>query len=296
MKKVILLSLLALTTGCTLNPILSAPYEVRYFKADSYKDHEQFKKICSSAGIITSGASNFFGDLKIEFLTSAKVWYYEMPIDGVVSINKDTPYYIFAKSKDKTYSYLSITEPASKYADIRNPVEIRTKDLSTCTFTEKAYKALKQKEKDKANKAAKIAAQKEAAKAAAEKRAVEKEAARKNNAVLAKYGKPLCNPYEAGDSDEVNMLYYNVTEKKKNCLFMKKFKVSQTVSDGFLAYTTTIIGWSETTQGPYFIVKNKNDADVVDDEEITGLFEYIGTYSYDSVMGPKKVLKFKHVR
>ena len=295
MKKVILLSLLALTTGCTLNPILSAPYEVRYFKADSYKDHEQFKTICSSAGIITSGVSNFGGDLKIDFL-STQAWYYKMPIDGVVSINKDTPYYIFAKSKDKTYSYLSKTEPASRYADIRNPVEIRTKDLSTCTFTEKAYKALKQKEKDKANKAAKIAAQKEAAKDAEKKRALEKEAARKNNAFLAKYGKPLCEPYGAGDSDEGNMLYYNVTKKKKNCLFMKKFKVSQTVSDGFLAYTTTIIGWSETTQGPYFIVRNKNDADVVDDEEITGLFEYIGTYSYDSVMGPKKVLKFKHVK
>lgn len=293
MKKVILLSLLALTTGCTLNPILSAPYEVRYFKADSYKDHEQFKKICSSAGIITSGASNFFGDLKIEFLTSAKVWYYEMPIDGVVSINKDTPYYIFAKSKDKTYSYLSITEPASKYADIRNPVEIRTKDLSTCTFTEKAYKALKQKEKDKANKAAKIAAQKEAAKAAAKKRAAEKESARKNNKILTKYGKPLCEPYEAGDSDEAKMLFYDVTEKKKNCLFIKNFKISQTVSEGFLAYTTN--GW-RGQEGPYFIVKNKDDNDVVDDEEITGLFEYIGTYSYDSVMGPKKVLKFKHVR
>lgn len=291
MKKIILPALLALTTGCTLNPILSAPYEVRYFKADSYKDHEQFKKICSSAGIVTSGAYNFYGDLEIDFL-STKAWYYKMPIDGVVSINKDTPYYIFAKSKDKTYSYLSKTEPASRYADIRNPVEIRTKDLSTCTFTEKAYKALKQKEKDKANKAAKIAAQKEAAKAAAEKRAAEKEAARKNNKILTKYGKPLCNPYEAGDRDEA-ALFYDVTEKKKNCLFVKNFRVSQTVSDGFLAYINN--GWRDQ-EGPYFIVKNKDDDDVVDDEEILGLFEYIGTYSYDSVMGPKKVLKFKHVR
>ncbi len=292
MKKVILLSLLALTTGCTLNPILSAPYEVRYFKADSYKDHEQFKTICSSAGIITSGVSNFGGDLKIDFL-STQAWYYKMPIDGVVSINKDTPYYIFAKSKDKTYSYLSKTEPASRYADIYNPVEIRTEDLSTCTFTEKAYKVLKQKEKDKANKAAKIAEQKEAAKAAAEKRAAEKEAARKNNKILTKYGKPLCEPYEAGDSDEAKMLFYDVTEKKKNCLFIKNFKISQTVSEGFLAYTTNGFRGQE---GPYFIVKNKDDNDIVDDEEILGLFEYIGTYSYDSVMGPKKVLKFKHVR
>ena len=278
MKKVILLSLLALTTGCTLNPILSAPYEVRYFKADSYKDHEQFKTICSSAGIITSGVSNFGGDLKIDFL-STQAWYYKMPIDGVVSINKDTPYYIFAKSKDKTYSYLSKTEPASRYADIYNPVEIRTEDLSTCTFTEKAYKVLKQKEKDKANKAAKIAEQ--------------KEAARKNNKILTKYGKPLCEPYEAGDSDEAKMLFYDVTEKKKNCLFIKNFKISQTVSEGFLAYTTNGFRGQE---GPYFIVKNKDDNDIVDDEEILGLFEYIGTYSYDSVMGPKKVLKFKHVR
>lgn len=291
MKKIILSALLALTTGCTLNPILSAPYEVRYFKADSYKDHEQFKKICSSAGIITSGVSNFGGDLKIDFL-STQAWYYKMPIDGVVSINKDTPYYIFAKSKDKTYSYLSKTEPASRYADIYNPVEISTKDLSTCTFTEKAYKALKQKEKDKANKAAKIAAQKEAAKDAEKKCALEKEAARKNNAFLAKYGKPLCEPYGAGDRDEA-ALFYDVTEKKKNCLFIKNFRVSQTVSDGFLAYINN--GWRDQ-EGPYFIVKNKNDADIVDDEEILGVFEYIGTYSYDSVMGPKKVLKFKHVK
>lgn len=287
MKKIILSALLALTTGCTLNPILSAPYEVRYFKIDS-ENREQFEKICPSAGIITSGVSDFFGNLKIDLLYSRTFAY----------ADKDTPYYIFAKSKDKTYSYLSKTDPASRYADLRNPIEIRTKDLSTCTFTEKAYKALKQKEKDKANKAAKIATQKEAAQAAEKKRASEKEAARKNNAFLAKYGKPLCNPYGLWDTDDSwKMETYDVTEKKKNCLFMKSFKVSQTVSDGFLAYTTVLIdSFSKNTQGPYFIVKNKDDNDVVDDEEILGLFEYIGTYSYDSVMGPKKVLKFKHVK
>lgn len=285
MKKIILPALLVLTTGCSSYTSLPEPYETRYFSVTNMLPNNTFD-------------SNF--DKKCKDVVESAIWWWTeksvlvTPWVGVAKFNKDDKYNVIAKSKD------------NKKRVLRGEVDRLTMPLSTmnkCTIDEKTYKKQKEAEKIAAQKkAAAIAEQKrkakeaEAAKAAAEKRAAEKEAARKNNAVLTKYGKPLCNPYEAGDSDEGNMLYYNVTEKKKNCLFMKKFKVSQTVSDGFLAYTTTIIGWSETTQGPYFIVKNKDDNDVVDDEEILGLFEYIGTYSYDSVMGPKKVLKFKHVR
>lgn len=284
MKKIILSALLALTTGCSSYTLLPEPYETRYFSVEKRKLFNpqdvdiDFNKKCG----LVRYAYNWYESEK-NVLISEGSGFSE-------KINKYDKYNVVAKSKDSKKIYLK-----NDIAGMIIPVQ----KMKKCTINEQTYKAEKIAEQ---KKAAAIAEQKrkakeaEAAKAAAEKRTAEKEAARKNNAVLTKYGKPLCNPYEAGDSDEVNMLYYNVTEKKKNCLFMKKFKVSQTVSDGFLAYTTTIIGWSETTQGPYFIVKNKNDADVVDDEEITGLFEYIGTYSYDSVMGPKKVLKFKHVR
>lgn len=202
-------------------------------------------------------------------------------------INKYDKYNVVAKSKDSKKIYLK-----NDIAGMIIPVQ----KMKKCTINEQTYKAEKIAEQ---KKAAAIAEQKrkakeaEAAKAAAEKRAAEKEAARKNNKILTKYGKPLCEPYEAGDSDEAKMLFYDVTEKKKNCLFIKNFKISQTVSEGFLAYTTNGFRGQE---GPYFIVKNKDDNDIVDDEEILGLFEYIGTYSYDSMMGPKKVLKFKHVK
>lgn len=284
MKKIILPALLALITGCSSYTLLPEPYETRYFSVEKRKlfgpqDVDiDFNKKCG----LVRDAYNWYESEKNVLISEGS--------DFSEKINKYDKYNVVAKSKDSKKIYLK-----NDIAGMIIPVQ----KMKKCTINEQTYKA----EKIAAQKkAAAIAEQKrkakeaEAAKAAAEKRAAEKEAARKNNAVLTKYGKPLCNPYEAGDSDEGNILYYNVTEKKKNCLFMKKFKVSQTVSDGFLAYTTTIIGWSETTQGPYFIVKNKDDNDVVDDEEILGLFEYIGTYSYDSVMGPKKVLKFKHVR
>lgn len=284
MKKIILPALLALTTGCSSYTLLPEPYETRYFSVTNMLPNKTFDP-------------SF--DKKCKDIEQSTVWWWTEKswlvgsLGYAIEFNKEDKYNVVAKSEDNKKRFLE-----GKY---RLTMPLST--MNKCTIDEKTYKKQKEAEKIAAQKkAAAIAEQKrkakeaEAAKAAAEKRAAEKEAARKNNAVLTKYGKPLCNPYEAGDSDEGNMLYYNVTEKKKNCLFMKKFKVSQTVSDGFLAYTTTIIGWSETTQGPYFIVKNKNDADVVDDEEILGLFEYIGTYSYDSVMGPKKVLKFKHVR
>ncbi len=283
MKKVILPALLALTTGCSSYTLLPEPYETRYFSVEKRKLFNpqdvdtDFNKKCG----VVHYAYNWYESEK-NVLISEGSGFSE-------KINKYDKYNVVAKSKDSKKIYLK-----NDIAGMIIPVQ----KMKQCTINEQTYKA----EKIAAQKkAAAIAEQKrkakeaEAAKAAAEKRAAEKEAARKNNAVLAKYGKPLCEPYKAGDSDEKKMVFYDVTEKKKNCLFIKNFKISQTVSDGFLAYTTYGY-WSAQQQGPYFIVKNKNDADVVDDEEITGLFEYIGTYSYDSVMGPKKVLKFKHVK
>ncbi len=281
MKKIILPALLVLTTGCSSYTSLPEPYETRYFSVTNMLPNNTFD-------------SNF--DKKCKDVVESAIWWWTeksvlvTPWVGVAKFNKDDKYNVIAKSKD------------NKKRVLRGEVDRLTMPLSTmnkCTIDEKTYKKQKEAEKIAAQKkAAAIAEQKrkakeaEAAKAAAEKRAAEKEAAGKNNKILTKYGKPLCDPYKAGDSD-IGKLYYDVTEKKKNCLFIKNFKISQTVSEGFLAYTTN--GW-RGQEGPYFIVKNKDDNDVVDDEEILGLFEYIGTYSYDSVMGPKKVLKFKHVK
>lgn len=280
MKKIILPALLALITGCSSYTLLPEPYETRYFSVEKRKlfgpqDVDiDFNKKCG----LVRYAYNWYESEKNVLISEGS--------DFSEKINKYDKYNVVAKSKDSKKIYLK-----NDIAGMIIPVQ----KMKKCTINEQTYKA----EKIAAQKkAAAIAEQKrkakeaEAAKAAAEKRAAEKEAARKNNAVLTKYGKPLCDPYKAGDSD-IGKLYYDVTEKKKNCLFIKSFKISQTVSDGFLAYTNN--GW-RGQEGPYFIVKNKDDDDVVDDEEITGLFEYIGTYSYDSVMGPKKVLKFKHVR
>ena len=283
MKKIILPALLALTTGCSSYTLLPEPYETRYFSVEKRKLFNpqdvdiDFNNKCG----LVHYAINWYESEKNVLISEGG--------DFSEKINKYDKYNVVAKSKDSKKIYLK--------NDIVGMI-IPVQKMKKCTINEQTYKA----EKIAAQKkAAAIAEQKrkakeaEAAKAAAEKRAMEKEAARKNNAVLVKYGKPLCEPYKAGDSDEDKMVFYDVTEKKKNCLFIKNFKISQTVSDGFLAYTTYGY-WSAQQQGPYFIVKNKDDADVVDDEEITGLFEYIGTYSYDSVMGPKKVLKFKHVK
>lgn len=280
MKKIILSALLALTTGCSSYTLLPEPYETRYFSVTNMLPNKTFD-------------SSF--DKKCKDIERSAVWWWTEksllvgPLGYEPEFNKEDKYNVVAKSKDNKKRFLE-----GKY---RLTMPLST--MNKCTIDEKTYKKQKESEKIAAQKkAAAIAEQKrkakeaEAAKAAAEKRAAEKEAARKNNAVLTKYGKPLCDPYKAGDSD-IGKLYYDVTEKKKNCLFIKSFKISQTVSDGFLAYTNN--GW-RGQEGPYFIVKNKDDDDVVDDEEILGLFEYIGTYSYDSVMGPKKVLKFKHVK
>ena len=281
MKKIILSALLALTTGCSSYTLLPEPYETRYFSVTNMLPNKTFDP-------------SF--DKKCKDIERSTVWWQTEKSILVGSLgdeavfNKDDKYNVVAKSEDNKKRFLDgkyyLTMPLST--------------INKCTIDEKTYKKQKEAEKIAAQKkAAAIAEQKhkakeaEAAKAAAEKRAAEKEAARKNNKILTKYGKPLCEPYEAGDSDEAKMLFYDVTEKKKNCLFIKNFKISQTVSEGFLAYTTN--GW-RGREGPYFIVKNKDDNDVVDDEEILGLFEYIGTYSYDSMMGPKKVLKFKHVK
>lgn len=281
MKKIILSALLALTTGCSSYTLLPEPYETRYFSVTNMLPNKTFDP-------------SF--DKKCKDIEQSTVWWWTEKsllvgsLGYALEFNKEDKYNVVAKSKDNKKRFLD-----GKY---RLTMPLST--INKCTIDEKTYKKQKEAEKIAAQKkAAAIAEQKrkakeaEAAKAAAEKRAAEKEAARKNNKILTKYGKPLCEPYEAGDSDEAKMLFYDVTEKKKNCLFIKNFKISQTVSEGFLAYTTN--GW-RGQEGPYFIVKNKDDNDVVDDEEILGLFEYIGTYSYDSMMGPKKVLKFKHVK
>lgn len=49
-------------------------------------------------------------------------------------------------------------------------------------------------------------------------------------------------------------------------------------------------------KGPYFVIPNEEDKELVDGDNIGGLFEYIGTQSYETILrAPKTVLKFKHI-
>ena len=83
-------------------------------------------------------------------------------------------------------------------------------------------------------------------------------------------------------------------EKKKNCFFKARFKIiqAQATSDGMLVSgILKIFGADETV----FVIKHKNDYDQVDGDFISGLFEYMGNYSYESAFGTTTVLKFKHV-
>ncbi len=97
--------------------------------------------------------------------------------------------------------------------------------------------------------------------------------------------------------------YYDFeTERKKDCLFEETFHISQATSNGMLVYTkgrTCEYGYcyDKTTGGPYFVTGNANDREKVDGDKISGLFEYIGTFSYEAIFGaPRTVLKLKHVK
>ena len=149
--------------------------------------------------------------------------------------------------------------------------------------------------------------------------------------VMKKYGKPFCEPFKAesinlplgvekidwgetkgnigakGYEDGFVNGYYvsgaKYVEKKRDCLFRATFYIDQVVPDGVLVYDRQEVceGYyrrycRNENKGPYFITLNKKDTDLVDGDNIRGLFEYVGPYTYQSVLGaPKTVLRFKHI-
>lgn len=102
-----------------------------------------------------------------------------------------------------------------------------------------------------------------------------------------------------------NMVGGTFAGKKRNCLFEETFLISQVTPYGMLVYgrETVCEGYNIFNQycydkkdGPYFVIPNESDKELVDGDYISGLFEYIGNYSYETIVGaPKTVLKFKHV-
>ena len=73
----------------------------------------------------------------------------------------------------------------------------------------------------------------------------------------------------------------------------EKFKLL--ASDGMLVTGKLQLSLFEVLDGPFFVISHKKDIDMTDGESVSGLFEYVGTYSYESLAGTKKVLKLKHI-
>lgn len=64
------------------------------------------------------------------------------------------------------------------------------------------------------------------------------------------------------------------------------------VCEGYIPYTYC----HNKDSGPYFVIKNEADREKVDDDDVSGLFEYVGPYTYHSLFGaPRTVLRYKHV-
>ena len=173
---------------------------------------------------------------------------------------------------------------------------------------EKEFPIVKKAFEEKARsvkKAAEKKAKEKAKKKSENKQKAEKEATVKNNYVIKKYGKPYCEPFKAiedSDSLDYHVIGGRYVEREKGCLFEKKFHIQQVLSDGMLVYNRIWINdwpyghYEKNAGGPYFLVTNQNDKELVDGDSISGLFEYIGTYTYTAVTGaPKTVLKYKHV-
>ncbi|MGN1079201.1 MAG: hypothetical protein ACI4TE_03415, partial [Alphaproteobacteria bacterium] len=126
--------------------------------------------------------------------------------------------------------------------------------------------------------------------------------------VMKKYGKPYCNPFEAinrGDGEYI-IAGGSYSGRKRNCLFEEFFHISQATPYGMLVYGSERVCERgdlfmppycyDKDKGPYFVIPNESDKELIDGDGINGLFEYIGTYSYETILrAPKTVLKFKHV-
>lgn len=277
-KLAILAALTFATTGCELLlyslaslskdsiskgiqiPLLAKPHETRYLQSET----------CDT--------------LRNPTITDKTLTYTD--INYGIYCETDKPYRLIAISDG--YSYLSNSE--------YGVVKLQSALLNSQTVTEETLKkeAAKEKARKKAEK------KREEQEAAEEKLKNEQEAARLNKEAMKKYGKPYCIPYTADNVDGEGGLFAG---KKKNCLFKMGFKILQVTPDGMLAEPNPLFTDVMALMGlggvkmdsTYFIVKHKDDADKVDGDQTGGLFEYIGTYSYESLGGIRTVSKLKHL-
>lgn len=150
------------------------------------------------------------------------------------------------------------------------------------------------------------AAEKKAKEQAEKKQKAEQEASDKNNEVIRKYGKPYCDPFKSEKKDDNDYVITggSSSRREKNCLFKDTFHISQVTPYGMLVHYKRNVcegGFYHTychyeKDGPYFIIPNEKDAELVDGDSVSGLFEYVGPHTYEAIFGaPRTVLKFKHI-
>lgn len=298
MKKNILFvsAFLILITGCSSIPLLPEPYEIRYFKSEAIGKCPGIMRgisHLSSSNLIIDGFFDWqFNDSDLDrpFQVIAKNDY-----DGFLTVKRNR------ENRENIYFY-----------------QVPLTALEKCTISEEAYKEKKRKQKAAQKAAAKKAAEKKAKEEkekAEKKRKIEQQAAEKNNEVMKKYGKPYCNPFKVRTEDDThtpyilgasNMAGGTFAGRKKNCLFTEVFRISQVTPYGMLVYNSERVCERgdlfmppycyDKEKGPYFVIPNEEDKELVDGDYIGGLFEYIGTHSYETILrAPKTVLKFKHI-
>lgn len=293
MKKNILFvsAFLTLITGCSSIPLLPEPYEIRYFKSEAIGKCPRMKLGISHLSSSSLIVDSLFDDWQFDES------YLDISLQVIAKDDRDG--YLIKKLKRSTWEYIQ-SSPYNRKEIYFYQVPLAT--LEKCTISEEAYKEKECKKRIAQKAAAKKAAEKKAKEEAEKKRKIEQQATEKNNEVMKKYGKPYCNPFKV-KTDGYNSPYLVgglFSEKKRNCLFEKKFRISQVTPYGMLVYEIGIACERsycyDKEYGPYFVIPNEEDKELVDGDYIGGLFEYIGTHSYETILrAPKTVLKFKHI-
>lgn len=305
MKKNILFvsAFLTLITGCSSIHLLPEPHEIRYFKSEAIGKCPRMKLGISHLSSSSLIVDSLFVDWQFDES------YLDIPLQVIAKDDRDG--YLIKKLK-RSWEYIQSSRDEIDF------YQVPLTALEKCTISEEAYKEKKRKQKAAQKAAAKKAAEKKAKEEkekAEKKRKIEQQAAEKNNEVIKKYGKPYCNPFKVRTEDDThtpyilgasNMAGGTFAGRKKNCLFTEVFRISQVTPYGMLVYNSERVCERgdlfmppycyDKEKGPYFVIPNEEDKELVDGDNIGGLFEYIGTQSYETILrAPKTVLKFKHI-
>ena len=290
-KLCVLAALTFATTGCSMLfekefALLPEPYEVRYFSKSACERMRE--------PIVTD--------------KSLKITLYKYDKTRCAT---SIPYEVIAKDTEGNHVYFRLK-------DI--PEKIVRKDSLAGTLTPEQYKKRKDEEErrkaeterlraeaerkkaeEKRKKAEAERKKAEAIKANEAKKQAELEQATKkyNDKILSKYGKPYCSPakvVEIYDDGSYGVTGGGYAGRMKDCLFEKKFYIDSVLSDGMIAYDRKAeCVWGscfDNGGGPYYIIKNENDAEKIDGDYVSGFFEYVGVHN--SLGGT--MLKFKHVK